>query len=59
VDGQTSDYFTTCFDTNKDIELSSEVCVQLFPKDRVSYKMTEEDSVDDIEPPLIIDGKDI
>ncbi|MFZ2150777.1 MAG: DUF333 domain-containing protein [Candidatus Absconditicoccaceae bacterium] len=59
VDGQTSDYFTTCFDINKNIELSSEECTQLFPKDRISYKITEEDSINGTETPLIIDGKDI
>ena len=59
VDEQTSDYFTTCFDTNKSIELSYEACIQLFPKNRISAISNDKEIYDDTESNILIDGKDV
>ena len=59
VDEQTSDYFTTCFDTNKNIELSSEACTKLFPKNRISVISNEKEIYDGNQPNILIDEKDV
>ena len=59
VDTQTSDYFTTCFDTNKSIELSYEACIQLFPKNRISAISNDKEIYDDTPSNILIDGKDV
>jgi hypothetical protein len=58
VDGNTQDFFTTCFDTENDIELSQSECNKLFPGTGIWYIYAEQ-SPYEAEPILLIDKKEI